>query len=162
MVKVSDDPKKVIEATAKELLEKLKVETTVLVSEDGQDSFRVQIETDNSGLLIGYHGEVINSLQLLLGIIIYRKLGKWVRLIVDVGDYREKREIAIKKMAQDKAAEVESSGSPVSLPYLSPLERRIVHLILADHPKVTSVSEGEGKDRHVVLKPRESGDKADS
>ncbi len=155
MPKKTKDIKSTISALAKELLEKLSVTASVEIKEEEGGSFRIQIETEESGLLIGYHGEVINSLQLILGILIFRSLGEWVRVMVDVGDYREKREEVVKRMAQDKAAEVVASGLPVSLPYLSPLERRIIHMTLTDNDQVESVSEGDGKERHIVLKPRQ-------
>lgn len=145
-----------IESIVKDLLGKMMVEANVIVTEENENSYKVQIETPESGLLIGYHGEVINSLQLILGIFLYRQLGKWQRVIVDVGDYREKREEVVKKLAEEKAAEVTTTGTPVSLPYLSPLERRIIHMALSENPNVESYSEGEGKDRHIVLKPREN------
>ncbi|OGG02859.1 hypothetical protein A2W14_06445 [Candidatus Gottesmanbacteria bacterium RBG_16_37_8] len=150
-----------IEKTVSELLEKLTVEAKVEVREEtGEDKeeqvkhFRVNIETTESGLLIGHHGETINSLQLLVGVILYKKFKEWVRVIIDVGDYRKMREESIREMVNRIAAEVEQTGRPVELPYLSPLERRLVHMMLSEHEKVMSESQGEGKDRRVTIKPR--------
>ncbi|OGG14494.1 hypothetical protein A2773_05440 [Candidatus Gottesmanbacteria bacterium RIFCSPHIGHO2_01_FULL_39_10] len=149
----SKDPQSVVENQTKELIAKMHVDAQVsVIAQD--ENYKVQIDTPDTGLLIGYHGEVINSLQLILGVLVYRELGEWVRIIVDVGDYRQKREETIKRLALDKAEEAVSTGQPVSLPYLSPLERRIVHLTLSENPRVTSESEGEGKDRHIVIKPQ--------
>lgn len=120
-------------------------------------SFTVNIKTEESGLLIGHHGETINSLQLLIGVILYKKLGKWVRVLVDIGDYRKMREESIKEMVDRIAAEVEQSGRGVELPFLSPLERRIVHMMLSENSKVMSESTGEGRDRRVMIKPRLNG-----
>lgn len=114
----------------------------------------MRIETEETGLLIGRHGECINSLQLLLGVMLYKKFGKWVRVILDVGDYRKMREDSLKEMVERIAGEVEGTGVPVVLPYLSPLERRFVHLLLTENAKVTSESTGEGKERRVTIKPR--------
>lgn len=147
---------KTIEEIAKELIKNLKVDATISVTKV-EDNFKVQLDTPDTGLLIGYHGEVINSLQLLLGVIAYRKLGEWVRIMVDVGDYREKREEVIRKMALDKAEEVASKGESITLPYLSPLERRIVHMAISENQSVTSYSEGEGKERRVIIAPRKPG-----
>lgn len=156
MKKVAKSPEKVIQGIVEDLISHLKIDATLAVTKKDEDTYRIDLETKDTGLLIGYHGEVINSLQLLIGVFVYRKLGSWLRIIVDVGDYREKREEAIKKMALEKASEASSSRQLVILPYLSPLERRIVHLTLSDNPNVTSYSEGEGKDRRVIIKPREA------
>jgi spoIIIJ-associated protein len=150
-----------IKKTAAELLDKLQVSATVEVSKETDDlpagqagHYKVNIETTETGLLIGYHGETLNSLQLLLGVILYKKLGKWVRVVLDVGDYRKAREENIKEMVNRITAEVEETSQPVVLPYLTPYERRIVHMMLSDNPKFASESEGEGKDRRIVIKPR--------
>ena len=150
-------PKKVekeIEETIKEILEKLKVETEVEIVKETDDHYKVNIKTQETGLLIGRHGEIINGLQLFLGVVLYKKLGNWVHVVLDVGDYRKTREETIKEMVNRIVAEVETTLRPVALPYLTPLERRIVHLMLTDQPKVTSESIGEGKDRLITIKPR--------
>src|SRR3989338_10040785 len=136
-------PQEIIESEANELITKMGLDAQVTVV-PSDENFIVKITTPDTGLLIGYHGEVINSLQLILCVLVYRKLKEWVRIIVDVGDYREKREETLKRLAQEKAEEALSTGQPVSLPYLSPLERRIVHMALAENSQVSSVSEGEG------------------
>lgn len=141
------------------------IETDVKAEADKSDSkkttpdknYTVNIKSEESGLLIGHHGETINSLQLLIGVILYKKLGKWVRVLVDIGDYRKMREESIKEMVNRIAAEVEQSGRGVELPFLSPLERRIVHMMLSENSKVMSESTGEGRDRRVMIKPRLNG-----
>lgn len=153
---------KEIDGIVSELLEQLQVKAEVEISEvkddkaEGEEnnSFMVNIKTEESGLLIGHHGETINSLQLLIGVILYKKMGKWVRVMVDIGDYRKMREESIKEMVNRIALEVEQTGRSVELPYLSPLERRIVHMLLSENEKVMSESYGEGRDRRVLIKPR--------
>lgn len=146
-----------IKKTTEDLLTKLQTEATVEVVEEeaeGETNYKVSIQTPETGLLIGYHGETLNSLQLLLGVIIYKKIKKWVHIIVDIGNYRKMREESIKEMVNRIVGEVETTRQPVTLPYLSPLERRIVHMMLADHKTVVSESEGEGKDRLLTIRPR--------
>ncbi len=144
-----------IRTTLSKLLEKLQIEAGLEVSPgEGEDTFKVNIDTKETGLLIGYHGETLNGLQLLLGVILYRKLGKWLRIILDVGDYRKARQETIKEMVTRIVSEVESTNQPVVLPYLTPFERRIVHLMLADNKKVVSVSSGEGRDRRITISPK--------
>ena len=143
-----------IKQTAQDLFSKLTVTGEIDVLEEQEDHFNVNIKTEETGLIIGHHGDVLNSLQLLLGVIVYKKIGKWIHIVLDVGDYRKAREESIKEMVTRIIGEVQTSGKPVVLPYLTPLERRIVHMMLADNPTVSSQSEGEGKDRRVIIKPR--------
>lgn len=151
------DVEKEISATLSDLLAKLKVEAAVKITKEEENHYKVEIQTQDTGLLIGRHGETINSLQLILGIMLYKKLGSWARVVVDVGDYRQTREISIKEMVERITAEVEGTGQPVILPYLTPYERRIVHMMLTENKKVVSESQGEGKDRRVTIKLRQSG-----
>ena len=144
----------IITELAQELLKQLLIEGKVVVSQ-ADDSFLVDIETEESGLLIGYHGQTPNSFQLILGMMVYKRLGEWARLIVNVGDYRQKREETIKSLALRTASEVALTKQAKALPFLVPFERRIVHMTLADHPDVESASEGEGKDRKIIVKPKE-------
>ena len=155
---MTDNHLDTVKELAAELLEKLSIKSEVEGTMNEEGSVEIDIETEESGLLIGYHGEMLNSFQLILSMLVYKKLGVWVRTIVNVGDYREKREESIKSLALRVASEVSLSKKPVALPYLVPFERRIVHMTLADHPDVVSVSEGENKERRVVVKPKDPRD----
>lgn len=152
----SEKTDKIITGIVSELLSKLEVEAKVETREESSDHFLVNIETKETGLLIGRHGETINGLQLLTGIILFKKLGVWVHVVLDVGGYRKMREESIREMVSRIIQEVESNRQPVVLPYLTPLERRFVHMLLAQNEKVASESIGEGKDRRVTIKPRTS------
>lgn len=147
----------IIQKTTQDILAKLKIESVVEVKEeeaDGEKNYKVNIQTQETGLLIGYHGDTLNGLQLLLGVILYKKLKTWVHIIVDIGNYRQMREESIKEMVGRIVTEVETTQKMTILPYLSPLERRIVHMMLTDHKTVVSESMGEGKDRRLTIKPR--------
>lgn len=144
---------KIIQETTEQLLENLKIKAAVKVSE-GEGVFQVQIETADTGILIGYHGETLASFQIILSLMVYKKLGNWLRLIVNIGDYRQRREEALRQMAYASAEKVIATGEAITLPYLSSFERRIIHLTLVDHPQVTTISEGEGEGRKLIIKPK--------
>lgn len=149
------DKLKITKEVAQELLKLLLLDVKVEVAEDKENNaINVDIETEEPGILIGYHGETLSSLQLMLGIMVSKKLNEWVRVVVNVGDYREKREEVLKGMALSAAQKAKFSQEPVTLPPLNGNERRIIHLALADNPDVTSESEGEGEERRVVVKPK--------
>ncbi len=145
----------IIKETAEELLKLLGFEAQVAVEEDAEnEAINVQVETEDAGVLIGYHGEAIAALQLILGMMVNKKVGEWKRVVVNVGDYREKREETLKRMAENAAQKAHFSGTPVVLSSLSPSERRIIHMTLSGNTEVETVSEGEGADRRLIIKPR--------
>lgn len=149
------DKIKATKEITEELLKLLLLEAKVEVNEDQENkAISVAIDTEEPGILIGYHGETLSSLQLMLGIMVSKKINEWVRVVVNVGDYREKREEVLKRMALSAAQKAKFSQEPVTLPPLSGNERRIIHLALTDNPDVITESEGEGEERRVVVKPK--------
>ncbi|MFC1646786.1 protein jag [Patescibacteria group bacterium] len=146
--------KKTIEKITKDLLKRLEVVAEVSVDIDETEAFRVHIKTDDTGLLIGYHGQTLESFQIILGLLVSKKMGSWQKVYVNVGDYREKREEALMYVAQKAAERAISTGQPVELTQLPASERRVVHLTLSGDEKVETESVGEGKDRRLVVKPK--------
>ena len=116
-----------------------------------------EIEGADSGLLIGRRGETLAAVQFLVRMIANRQLGRKCYVIIDVEGYRERRADMLRRLARRTAGRVASSGRPASLEPMSPAERRIIHMALADHPRVRTESEGEGNRRHVVVLPRRGG-----
>jgi len=144
---------KLIKKNTEELLEKLGIEAEIEV-EEKEEGCHIQIETADTGILIGYHGETLASLQLILSLMVYKKTGAWSRLVVNVGDWRQRREEVLRQMALGAAEKVIATGEVATLPFLSSFERRIIHLTLADHPQVETISEGEGEERKLIIKPK--------
>jgi len=126
---------------------------TIVFSPD-QNIYNVLLKTDNPGLIIGYHGENLSALQLLLAQHLHNQVGEWLNLSLNVNDYRQRREASLHALADSAVARVIASGQPHSLPPMPAAERRLVHLYLADHPDVTTASEGVGRSRSVIISPR--------
>lgn len=137
-----------------DVLARLEIQGAVEVTTDETGAFRIRIDTEETGLLIGHHGKTLESLQLILGILISKRLGEWVKAYVNVGDYREKREEALMHMAQRAADRALALGRPVELSRLSPSERRIIHLTLSGDDRVETESMGEGDARVLLVKPK--------
>lgn len=146
----SDEVKKITE----DLLKRLEIDGAVTVVTDETGAYRVNIETEETGLLIGFHGRTLESFQIILGILVSKKLNEWVKAYVNVGDYREKREEALMLMAQRAAERALSLGRPVELSHLSPSERRVIHLTLSGDERVATESIGEGNSRVLLVKPK--------
>ena len=142
---------KILEEITQELFDLLQMKITFTVKKE-EEVFIIQLKTEDPGVLIGYHGQALAALQQMITMIAFKKSGEWVRVLVDVEDYREKRKEVLERMATSIAEKVKASGKSQLLPPMSSFERMIVHLILADHPEVETFSEGEGDQRHIVVK----------
>lgn len=153
------DKSEVIKSKTEVLLEKMAVPSTVTVTVDS-DVFAVQIDNEEmASLLIGKHGMTIRSLQTVLEAMLYREFGEKVELIVNVGDYRQRQKERIESLAETIAQRVTAEGRPASLPSFSAYERKLVHeYIGAKHHHLTSYSEGEGRDRKLVIKTKDDKD----
>jgi spoIIIJ-associated protein len=143
-----------VKTLTEDLLSKLEVTGTVNVDVDETGAYRVHIETEETGLLIGYHGQTLESVQILLGMLVSKELGSWQKVYVNVGDYREKREEALMNMAQRAAERALAMQRPVEIAHLSASERRVIHLTLSGDERVATESIGEGQDRRLVVKPK--------
>lgn len=151
---MTKDTIETIKKTADELLSLMQVGGTTNVVEETPHVFEVSIEAgETNGLLIGKRGETINSLQYVLGILLRKDLTEEDRVVVNVGDYREKQEDYLKGLAQETAARARETGQEQSLYNLTPAQRRIVHMELSEESDVVTESMGEGDERYLVVKP---------
>ncbi len=134
----------------------LEVTATIDEQEDENGKFlKVNISSDdNSGLLIGAHGSTLAAIQYFLAIALKQQTGEWTRVSVNVGDWEEKQMESLKTLATQTADRAKTSGQEQRLYNLTPDKRRIVHLLLKDDKEVETVSEGEGEDRYLVVKPK--------
>ena len=104
-----------------------------------------------SNLLIGKNGDTLRSLQFLVRSTLIQKNAELTRVNVDVADYKRRHNDRIAEQAEKWAHEVLASGEPMNLRPMNPAERRVVHKVLADYSQLSTESEGEGRDRHIVL-----------
>jgi spoIIIJ-associated protein len=109
-------------------------------------------DEDDMGLLIGHHGKTLDAIQELTRMVVGRHLDERVRVIVDVEDYRKRRETRLEEHAVDVAARVLRSGVEEALEPMNPFERKIVHDAVAQIDGVESSSRGEEPDRAVVIR----------
>ena len=138
----------------RQIIEKLGVSATAEVSREG-DVYFVDISSEDSSLLIGKYGSNLESLQFILAVRIKTITGvEDFELMVDVDGWRRQREEKLKNMALSVADKVAETKVPEPLYNLKPYERKVIHTALTDHPAVTTVSEGEDLERHLIVKPR--------
>ena len=149
-------------SAGKEILETLMghlgFEGVTVEIREGETS-RLNVVGDGSdrealGSLIGRKGERLSALQHLVNLMLSKQMGTWTRVLVDVEDYRGRRERQLRELAERAAARVTETGKMLQLEPMSALERRWIHLALRDHPDVVTQSIGEEPNRRVVLVPR--------
>lgn len=110
-----------------------------------------QIETSKAGLLIGKHGKIINALQVLTQTMVYREDEKSPMVVVNIGDYRQKREEKLKEIADRTAKRVLKTNQAVFLEELPAFERKIIHARLSKYDNITTHSEGKEPHRYLVV-----------
>lgn len=150
--KVPDDLIIAIDEFTVSLIEGMGIDATVDVYDSG-DVISVDVKTEETGLFIGQKGETIDSIQYLLNVAIYKNRPFSKRIVVDSEGYRQRRIEAIQGMAHRTARRAMREKRPLSLPPMSPAERRVIHLFLQENPNVTTSSEGEEENRRVVVNP---------
>lgn len=119
-----------------------------------EESIDVVVSSVDPGLIIGHHGDTLDSLQLVLSLMLAKSIGEYKRVSLEVGDYKKNRSDYLKNLALQTKERVLSEQREIFLPNLKPWERREVHLFLQDDDQVISESVGEGKERTLVVKPK--------
>lgn len=109
------------------------------------------LDTDKKGLLIGKHGKVLNAIQYLSQVYIHRLVKNRLSVIVNVGDYRERREAIIKRLANQAVRKVRDTSQPVFLEPMPAFERKQVHSILSNEKDIKTHSEGNEPHRYLVV-----------
>lgn len=148
-------------AAGKEILEELMrhIGFAVQVDVETGDTSRLNVVADPDGRealgsLIGRKGERLSALQHLVNLMLSRRMGEWTRVLVDVEDYRGRRERQLRDLATRAAARVGETGKMIQLEPMPALERRWIHLALRDHAQVATQSIGEEPNRRIVVLPR--------
>lgn len=121
--------------------------------EEREDHVRYHIEGPELGVLIGRHGQTLEALQFLVGVINARRSLVDYRVVIDVEGYRDRREKQLRELARRSAQKASREGRKVVLSPMPPGDRRVIHLTLADNTSVKTYSEGEEPDRCVVISP---------
>jgi spoIIIJ-associated protein len=145
-------------AAGREILEELMrhLGFDVRIEVDTGDTSRLNVvgnadSHEALGALIGRKGERLSALQHLVNLMLSRRMGEWTRVLVDVEDYRGRRERQLRDIANRAAARVQETGKMLQLEPMPALERRWIHLALRDHPDVATQSIGEEPNRRIVI-----------
>lgn len=120
-------------------------------SETTEEGVRINIEGEDINAIIGRRGETLDALQYLTGIVSAKSGEKHMRVYIDTGSYRARREETLERLAKKYAERVQKTGRSLTLEPMNPNERRIVHMVIQNIDGLESYSKGEGTARRVVI-----------
>ncbi|WP_027633284.1 RNA-binding cell elongation regulator Jag/EloR [Clostridium hydrogeniformans] len=133
------------------VLDSMGVKAEIQIKEE-KDTIKISLEGPNMGVVIGYRGETLDSLQYLVSLVINKGNDEqYKRVVLDSENYRAKREETLKRLASKTAYKVNKNGRCFRLEAMNPYERRIIHAALQNHPDVYTYSEGDEPFRRVVV-----------
>lgn len=153
IVRVSkrEKPEEDVRRVLQDLLDHMKLDYRIEGVEYEDDRVRINIAGKDVGLLIGRKGETLNALQFLVGLIYNRNRETKLRILLDVEDYRKKKEKSLQSLALRLSDKVKHTKKNVVMRPMSSQERRIVHTALQGDPQVTTYSTGDEPNRKVVI-----------
>ena len=137
----------------KTILDGFKIDDAKIEAALNNDVVEIDIQTESIGIIIGHRGETLDAIQYLISLAIKRTTDTYVRVIVNVGNYRDKREKTLKALAEKNANYVLKTGRRYGFEPMNPYERRIIHTTVQEIEGVTSRSVGSGVDRRVLIEP---------
>ena len=148
-----ETPTDIAKAYLADVLTKLGVTNVVIEATETEDGAEFDVNGDDIGFIIGHRGETLDALQYLTGLVVNHIHDEYFRVIINIGNYREKREKTLEVLGRKLAFRACKTGEKVSLEPMNPYERRIIHTAVQKVRGATSWSEGENLQRHVVIGP---------
>lgn len=133
-----------------DLFSKMKVNADVSV-EEKDDSILIKIEGEDIGIVIGRRGETLDSLQYLTSLVVNKSKENYKRVVIDIENYRQKREETLVKLANKLADRVMKYKKNITLEPMNPYERRVIHSSLQNHKYVQTYSIGDEPNRKVII-----------
>jgi spoIIIJ-associated protein len=135
----------------RDLLEKMNIEAKIYLLEETDEKIIIEIESPDSALIIGKRGKTLESLQTIVNVIMNKNTNIWTKIIIDIGNYRNRKERYLNKIAFQYANIVKKTKKSVLIEPMNPFERRIVHMILKDEKNIETQSEGDGMIKRIRI-----------
>lgn len=136
-----------------EILKGLKIENPTVTASYAEGVVTMDLDCDDYGIVIGHRGETLDSIQYLLSLVIKKSALEYVRVVINVGNYREKRQETLRSLAKKNAQYVLRTGKRHTFEPMNPYERRIIHTAIQEIDGVESRSVGYNQDRKVIIEP---------
>jgi len=141
-----------------EILAHMDLQSEVTIRENAEEVV-LDIQAEDVGRIIGKKGQTLDALQFIINKIVNRFPEGRRHILIDCGDYRERRESGLASMARREAKRAMQQSRIITLEPMSPRDRRVIHLSLAKFPGVSTRSDGSGLDRRVRIIPSRRGSK---
>src|SRR4051812_30451624 len=144
----------ITEKAVKKLFSLLTVNSPFSVKET-DDIIEITLEgEEENGILIGYHGETLEALQLITSLCVAKQLGSFHRVSIEIGEYKKNRMEYLQSLVNQTKEQVIAEQTAIPIPNLKSWERRHVHMLLANDTEVMTESSGEGRDRMLTIRPK--------
>lgn len=130
------------------------LDVTIVVDRLEDGSVRVDVQGDDGEVLLRRKGEALDALQHLVNTAYRRELASQQRIVVDCLDFRRGKDVELQQMAKFLIERALMTGAPQELGPLNSYARRVVHMVVAEHPEVSSESQGDGLVKRVIIAPR--------
>ncbi|MGL4330928.1 MAG: RNA-binding cell elongation regulator Jag/EloR [Clostridium sp.] len=135
----------------RDVLDSMGIEAEIDLKEE-KDVLHINITGPKMGLIIGYRGETLDSLQYLISLVVNKNHDMpYKKIVLDTENYRAKREETLKRVAQKTAYKVRKSGRPFKLEPMNPYERRVIHSVLQENELINTYSEGDEPYRRIIV-----------
>lgn len=144
---------KALEKLFKNFFKNIGIVTTFKI-EEKEEGVGLFLETEEAGLVIGRHGDTLEAMEQILSLATVKLLGKFVRVEIEIGEYKKEREEYLKNLAEQIKKQVLATSEAVPFLDLKAWERKYIHTYFQDDAEVTTKSEGEGRDRVLNVLPR--------
>lgn len=135
----------------KELLERMNIEAKIYLLEEDDDKIVIEIESPESAIIIGKKGKNLEAIQTIVNVIMNRDFDVWTKVMIDIGNYRNRREKSLKKYCIRIANQVKETQTEELLEPMNPFERRIIHIALKEMEGIETISEGEGTIKRIRI-----------
>jgi spoIIIJ-associated protein len=152
-VTLKTTPSDVVKEFLDNMLKNMKIEGRVSVTEEQGNVVKAEFIGPDMGVLIGRRGQTLDAIQYLTSLVVNKRFEEqYYRVVLDVENYRQKREATLAALAKNLAQKAVRLRRDVVLEPMNPYERRIIHATLQENPKVTTISEGQDPYRKVIIK----------
>lgn len=151
-VTVTNNPADIVENFLSRLFRNMGLNIRTKIKRNKLDLYiDIECNDEDMGILIGKRGKTLDSIQYLVSLVVNKNRNNYIRVLIDVENYRKKREETLIRLAKKMAEKSKSLRKSIRLEPMNPYERRIIHSALQNDPYVETYSEGEEPYRRVVI-----------
>ena len=153
-----EDPEEIVKTFLGDVFSAMKMDVVMEFWYDEEENvLNVDLQGDDMGILIGKRGQTLDSLQYLTSLVLNKNRDEYLRVKLDIENYRERRQDTLENLAHSIASKVKRTHHPVVLEPMNPYERRVIHSALQSDRYVVTRSEGEEPYRHIIVSLKRDG-----